>query len=105
LLEVLTLMALSRVISQLARARGHSGCVFIVLYLPLGIGWYFIGTGAAAALSSMLTDDGDPSPLVVVAGGLAGMFAGAVIAVVVLRSLPPNNRREPGRESDAEGDW
>lgn len=90
LFELLTLMALCRVVMLVARAKGHNGCLFGLVFLPFGVGGLFGGGGAAGVISVITSGDDQPNVLVVLVGGLVGMGVGLVIALLILKLIPPH---------------
>jgi hypothetical protein len=102
---VLALMACGRVVASLARAKGYNGCLFALMFLPLGIAGVLGGSAALGAVSATLSDDGRPNLLLLFVGGLLGLSSGTAIALLIFKTLPPVHRPNEVRAREESEGW
>ncbi|MCA9068727.1 MAG: hypothetical protein KDA84_07380 [Planctomycetaceae bacterium] len=86
MLEIILLIVLSGIISDMARRRGRNPTLFSLLLIAFWLGGEFAGAVLGYSLSS---DAGKPNMLLIYGLALGGAILGAGLAFLIARSLSP----------------
>ncbi len=89
MLEIILLFVLGKKIAALAGEKGRSGWPFVLVLIALWVGGEIAGGVAGAVVSVYALGDDEPNMLLMIVGALVGAATGAVVAFLIVKSVPP----------------